>query len=184
LLEYTSAFLNSFSWAKTAYQYYLNQDGNNNTVNISPGDLVSSVSATIPTTPIFIQTSSDWNSASNFFVTNLAGMYKSVDKANEYYNSLYTTLKGRLKESTQRVQDIESNLKVQSSNTKLLSSLSVDIKGGDFSSIDLNPIYYKQFEPLTAVPEEVISFMNNPKPLFLPEGSVASGVLSTKGKPV
>lgn len=153
LFEFTSAYLSSFNWALPAYQYMLGLT-TTNTIPITQDTLTAPSLTNLPSN-LNIATDADWNSASLNQVAVIGAMYNAIDTAEGYYNSLYTVLDSRLSESEQRIQLLQSQLKVLLAGANVAST-SVSIQGGDTTSVETSDIYYRSFPPLQAVPDESI----------------------------
>ena len=81
-------------------------------------------------------------------------MFESLNKADEYINSLYTSLNSRIQESETRVSQAESDLLSLKISSRTDFSQSIVIQGGDHTAVDLDPNLYLWGPPLKVVPEE------------------------------
>lgn len=142
MFDYTQAYLSPFPWAKIAYDYSLGLVSVSQT-EITQQALTSPIVNQLSTTPITIQTDADWNNATHQHMGTLAALYQSLDQAEAYIQNLYTKLDSRLLESERRTQENEQSLKSLRSTLGLSSTTNITVKGGDITSIDPNPQYYK-----------------------------------------
>lgn len=141
MFEYTSALLNPFPWMRAALDYSLGMSSSPE-VALDQKDLSAPVFDAISQTFIRIQTDSDWNTASTSQVSTLGAMYKSVDQASNYLSNMYTLLDARLKESEQKVKEVEDSLRGVRNVLGLNSSTQITVRGGDRQWIDHNPDFY------------------------------------------
>jgi len=154
MLEYTEAYLKPFTWAKQAYNYMLNNLSTDVSVNINLDQLTSPIVNNLGVLPSFINTSTEWNNASNYLYSNVGAIYKSIDQADSYISGLYTQLNARLIESEKRLKEIENGLKIIQTGTKYSASTSIGIKGGSTDLIESSDKYYIDYPPLENVDEE------------------------------
>lgn len=154
MFEYTNAFLSPFSWAKSSYQHLLGDTSLNSSISLS--DLTNAVAPSISTAEIIMGANADvdWNNAVNMQVSDLGAIYQSIDQAEAYINTLYSLIDSRLTESENRIHEQERSLNVLLSSSNYTATTSVNIEGGDLSSVDLDPKWYTVYPPVDANPEE------------------------------
>jgi len=153
MLEYTRAYLNPFPWAKAAYDYSMGLSATD-LVAVTDKTLTAPIVPQLPQGTILIETDVDWNINTKSHASVLNSLYRSLDQAEAYIQNLYTRLNARLTESEDRVQKNEQDLKALRSTLGLSSTTSITVKGGDLSSIDLDPRFYRDSGPLKSDVQE------------------------------
>ena len=151
--EFLTTYLNSFSWAKTAYKRLLkgNTDG---TVNVSLSDLSKNLADNLEPIPNAISDERDWNNATSSFMSNIAGIYSTVDKAESYLATFRHKMNSRLDEGNKTLNKLEASIRSVRSVLSNTSNTSISISGGDSSWVDLDQKYYVDAPQLKFIPEE------------------------------
>lgn len=152
--EYTRAFLAPFSWAKSAYNYMLGVSTTQE-VQVKAEDLVNPITTKVNSSDqITIDTSQDWNSFSLHAVGDLAGLYATIDRADQYVETLSQKYRSSIQAGEDRVLKLESSLRSIRSSLANTANTSVSISGGDGSWVDKNPRFYVDFPSLSFAREE------------------------------
>jgi len=152
--EYAKVFLTTFPWAKTAYQYML---GLNTApeVSVKIEDLASPVSTKVNSSDqIAIESSLDWNNFSIHSVSDLAGLYSSIDRAHQYVEALSQRYNANIGEGETRLLKLEAALRAIRSSIASPANNSVSFSGGDSSWVDPSPRFYVNSPMLTFAQEE------------------------------
>ena len=155
MLEFTDAFLKPFAWAKTAYENLLGVSIQKQ-VSIAPGQLTEALANKIPQDISDIKTARDWNTITATHVTDLGGLYKTLDQADTYLGNLTELLGARLTESAKRLGRLRGALKALKLTDRSNSSTSIDIVGGDSTWVEQNSRFYRGSSMLARHPEETV----------------------------
>lgn len=138
---------------RTALDYSLGLSTEQDT-NLNQADLTQPIFESLDQSFIRVRTDADWNSASTSQISALGAMYKSVDQADSYLSGMYTLLDARLKESEQRIKEVEDGLRGVRNVLGLNSSTQITVRGGDQQWIDHNPAFYVDAGELALNAEE------------------------------
>jgi len=153
MFEYTNSFLKPFTWAKVIYENNFDLSSIDK-VDVTQTNLISPTLPSFSNIDVTIRTDSDWNNTSKKLVATFGALFTTVDKADSYIDGLYTLVNSRLSESESRIKELENSLRVLSTYQQRGASTAINIKGGDYSSIDFNKKYYKTSPPLNSNVEE------------------------------
>lgn len=155
MFEFTLAFLKPFSWLKRTYEYGLARS-NNDPVVLDETTLTEPIANSMYPTTGTISKTLEWNTATYDNLINLGALYGTTDQLEAYFNSLYTIIQSRFKESEGRLQEQESSLQSLMASSKRSASTSIQLKGGSLVGVEQADKFYRDFGLLTAVPEEGI----------------------------
>jgi hypothetical protein len=140
-MEYTSAFLNTFKWAKDAYAHLLdNNTSETMTTNVS--DLSVPILGQLNSYPEEISSSSEWNTFAKGAVSDLAGVYSTINKTDDFMNTLRQKFAARLSQGERKLREMETIVRNVRSSSNLLPSTVISVAGGDSSWVDTNPSFY------------------------------------------
>jgi hypothetical protein len=131
--EYTNSFYKAFPWAKLAMEYRLS-GVTSSVVKITTSELTDPIAPKVYSSNTEIRNSTDWNTVTQAQVSNLTGLYHSLDQLEDYFKGIYNTILSRIEESKVRVDEVEAKLK---SFRTILSSAGNTIHTIRAGSLDL-----------------------------------------------
>jgi hypothetical protein len=151
--EYLTAYNMPFIWARNAFNSILSEDTSSN-VSIQDSDLNKNILDSLSVYVKDINSASDWNQTTSQLVSDIAGIYVSISKLDDYTNTLRQKLLARIEEGEKKLRSLEAS--IRSVRTVLANSATntISISGGDTSWVDLNSKYYTNSDPLQFVSEE------------------------------
>ena len=158
--EYTQAYLNSFRWAKSAYKY-ANGLLVDQKVNITENVLTSSIYSNLEQIPNSITTDSQWNLATNSTMSNMAGMYQSLETLNSYLLGIQDNTVSRLRQSENTLNQLEATVRSVKTYNQTGSSTLLTLNGGDYSWIETDFKFYTDADPLSTIPNEGVFVLGN-----------------------
>lgn len=155
MLEFTTAYLKTFPWAKAAYDYTLGLSTDTD-INLDISNLSAPSLPSVSEEPISIFRDVDWNIHSLDNISLIGAMYSTIDQGESYLESFYSLVNSRLGESEKRIYALEANLRAIRTIQKVSASTSINISGGDPTWVDNNPKFYDSIGPLERVVDEGI----------------------------
>ena len=151
--EFATAYLNPFKFARTAFERVLIND-KTPTMDIKPEDLQISIASELYSYPTAINGVTDWNNSTLNLIKDAGGIYASLNKADDYVNTLRQKLLARIEEGEKKLRSLEATIRSVRSVLPNSSTTAISISGGDTSWVDQSQKYYKDAPPLSFVAEE------------------------------
>lgn len=151
--EYTDSFLKAFKWARASYEHSLGLV-TTDTVSVDAASLIRPTAESTYSPLVEIESSVDWNTNTIKQMSDLAGLYTSIDQCDDYYKGLYATISARLEESSNRLDELESKLKTSRSTLSNAGNTINTVRGGSLDQVELDPKFYSTYGLLNTDPIE------------------------------